>query len=127
MIFKNLVKCEKGSIIVELGLLLPLLVAITYGFIMFTNVIRTDIILQVAAREGAREYAVTNDINKAKNSAILQLKMGGVDIDIINIESENIDKKRIIKVNKNISFYIPFAGQYDIRLKKGAVFYEENN
>lgn len=122
----RLFKCEKGSVIVELGLLVPLLAAITYGFIMFTNVVRTDIILQVAAREGAREYSVSNSSNKAINAAKLQIEMGEIDVDSVTITPKSKDKERIVAVNKTMTFYIPFAGPYNIELQKGAVFYDDH-
>lgn len=127
---KKLIKCEKGSIIIELGIFLPLLLSLVVGYMMFINAIRSDIVLQIAAREGAREYAATHSIVRAKEAATLQVELAGMDIsDIVIDTKERInsygEKERIVVVKRPMGFHVPFVGDMDITLQRGAMFYAE--
>lgn len=51
------VKDEKGSVIIEFALTLPLILVLVFGYIFYMKGVETHIIMQTAAREGARAYA----------------------------------------------------------------------
>ncbi len=72
MLIKKILTDEKGSAWVELAVLLPLLLMIVFGYLSYTNAIRDDLVLQMAAREGAREYSTSNSRNSRK--AIFSIK-----------------------------------------------------
>lgn len=130
MLIKKILTDEKGSAWVELAVLLPLLLMIVFGYLSYTNAIRDDLVLQMAAREGAREYSTSNSISKTKSVAKDILKSGGIQPDLIIIETKEIVRsakeiERIVTVKKPVKFYIPAIGEYDISLKRGAMFYAE--
>lgn len=64
---KKLCKEEKGSAITEFALTLPLVLLLVFGYIFFMNGVKIHIIMQTAAREGARAYA--NPMWEGDNSA----------------------------------------------------------
>lgn len=52
---------EGGAALVEFAIVLPLLVMLVFGIIEFGRAYNAQISLTHAAREGAREYAITQD------------------------------------------------------------------
>jgi Flp pilus assembly protein TadG len=53
---------ERGAAMVEFAIVLPLLVTLVFGIIEFGRAYNAQISLTHAAREGAREYAITQDV-----------------------------------------------------------------
>lgn len=118
---QNLRKCEKGSVIVELAILTLVLASLALGFNYYANAIRKDIILQIAAREGARTYATTLSSGEAISAAYSEL--GEVDGATVTSFIDGYD--RGVTAETSLSFYIPLAGDYNINLEKTSVFHVE--
>lgn len=118
---KTIYKDEKGSVIVELAVLTLVLAALALGFNYFANAIRKDIILQIAAREGARTYATTQSAARAMDMASSELE--GIENVVVTSFSHGSD--RGVRASTTLSFYIPLAGDYDLTLEKAAVFHVE--
>lgn len=124
---KQLIKNDDGTVIVEVAFAVLIMSALFIGYVMYSNAMRYQLVMTMAAREGAREYMVTykkyNDINKSKEDAIAktksELKLGGVE----NTEISIVEKG--IEVRKPMAFYIPIADKHLINLKAGAEFHEE--
>lgn len=117
-------KDKRGSsVLFELAVLLPLMIMIFYGFTIFTNALATDLALKTAAREGAREYAITKDENKGKNRANAELNSSK--ITGATVVSFKEGEARGIKVSKKIGVNIPFVGLYGPRLEGVGLFVEE--
>ena len=64
---------QTGAAMVEFAIILPLLVMLLFGIIEFGRAFNANISLTHAAREGVREYAITQDAaagtTAAKNAA----------------------------------------------------------
>lgn len=62
-------KSQRGSILIELVFVCILLMTFVLGTIEVINIFRANIYIQKIAREGAREAAITNDIEAGKRMA----------------------------------------------------------
>lgn len=62
-------KRERGAALVEFAIVLPLLVTLVFGIIEFGRAYNAQISLTHAAREGIREYAITQDADEGKLAA----------------------------------------------------------
>jgi Flp pilus assembly protein TadG len=60
---------DRGAIVVEFALILPLLLILLFGIIEFGRAYNTQIALQGAAREGARALALGNSATDAVNAS----------------------------------------------------------
>jgi len=63
------VKGERGAAMVEFAIILPLLIIVVFGIIEFGRAYNTKITLTHAAREGVREYALTQNSTDGQNAA----------------------------------------------------------
>lgn len=117
-------KDQRGSsVLFELAFLIPVLVMIFYGYTMFTNALAIDIALKTAAREGAREYAITNVANKGVQKA--QTELSASRISGASVEPFTEGKARGIRVRKKYVITVPFAGTYGPTLEGVGIFIEE--
>lgn len=66
---KRLFKSEKGSIMIELVFTCLILVVLMLCAVEVINIIRADIYIYKIAREGAREAAITKDLDAGDNMA----------------------------------------------------------
>lgn len=62
----NKIRKNSGQSIVEMALILPILVLIVFGGIDFGRVVNAYLVVTEATREGARQFAVEHDVDKAK-------------------------------------------------------------
>lgn len=62
-------KRERGAVAVEFALVAPVLLALVAGIVEFSHTYNLQISVTQAAREAAREMAITNDQGKAKAAA----------------------------------------------------------
>ncbi len=60
---------ERGQALIEMALVLPLLIFLMMGMATFGIAINSKIAVSGAAREAAREYAVSKDAGKMRNRA----------------------------------------------------------
>jgi len=120
----KLFKDQRGSaVMIELAIMLPIMIMLFYGFTMFTNILSADIAIKTAAREGAREYAITNVASKGvakANAELSSSKVSGV-----SIEPFTEGDGRGIRITKKMGFTIPFAGTYGPTLEGVGIFVEE--
>ncbi len=63
-------KSEKGAALVEFAIVAPLLLLLVFGIIEFGRAYNAQNTLTHAAREGAREYAITQDPVAGEAAAI---------------------------------------------------------
>ncbi|MHB1127559.1 MAG: TadE/TadG family type IV pilus assembly protein [Bacillota bacterium] len=110
--FTKVIKDENGSAIVEVAVIFPLIIMLVAGFIVLSQAVRIDTVLEVAAREGAREFSVTHDLGRATERAKNELDIGGVDPEkaTISVTSNGFDRKVLVEFPFPI--YIPFAGHW---------------
>ncbi len=117
---------QRGSALVEVAIMLPIIMMLVFGFIQFTTAIRINTVLQMAAREGARKYAVTENKTAAMQKTKDELKLGGINPSDTDIFVTDDNGRRVI-VEMPIPIYIPFAGGKNYKIKGDAVFHTENN
>jgi len=115
-------KNNKGSATIETAVMFLLLIMLLTGFIYFINGVTVYSVLQVAAREGAREYSLSDSESKAIKKVKMELKSGGIDPKDVNISTKKIGNERQMTVDTDYNFYIPIAGSYDLKLQGGATF-----
>lgn len=117
-------KNERGSaVIFELAVLLPIMIMVFYGYTMFTNALAIDLAIKTAAREGAREYAITGNANEGINKAndeLIASKVSGA-----TVTSFEEGEGRGIRVVKLYGLYIPFVGEVGPDLNGVGIFIEE--
>lgn len=98
---------KKGAAMVETAIALPILVMIVFGFLYFTMIIKDTLVIQTAAREGARHHAVYHDPLGAVAAAEEELSRGQVD-DAVITPTFGHDYLGV-KVEKDVVLSIPFA------------------
>lgn len=103
----NILKKTKGAALVEVAIALPILVMIVFGFIYFTIIIKETLVIQTAAREGARHHAVYHDPVGAVNTAEAELKRGLVSG--ARAKATYGHNYRGVRVEKDITLSIPFS------------------
>jgi Flp pilus assembly protein TadG len=59
---------ERGAVMVELAIILPVLLMLLVGIMEFGKYYSTKVSLQAAAREGARELALGHDLTAINNA-----------------------------------------------------------
>lgn len=63
-------RSDRGAALVEAAIVLPVLVLLVFGLVEFGRAYNTQITLTHAAREGVREYAITQDLAAGEAVAI---------------------------------------------------------
>ncbi|MHB1126966.1 MAG: TadE/TadG family type IV pilus assembly protein [Bacillota bacterium] len=135
----KVLKGERGSAIVEVAVMFPLILMLVAGFIMLSQAVRISTVLEVAAREGAREFSVTHDTVRAATKAKNELSIGGIDPDKATITVSTNGSDREVVVELSFPIYIPFAGYWTgskfttqqgsaakpLTLRGSAVFHDE--
>lgn len=115
----NFIKNERGaSEIVETIFALQLILMLVFGMIFFIMTARDDVILESAARSGAREYGITGSEEDALIKAYDELKLGGAKGNVY-FEGDTL------VVSRGVGFSVPFVGNYNFGIKKRSLFYEE--
>jgi hypothetical protein len=97
---------DRGAIIVEFALIVPILLMLLIGIVNFGVAYNTQIAVQGAAREGARALALGNSAVDAVNAS------GG---DAISVSSQSgcpdgdFDAYATVSTSKDFTFGIPFV------------------
>lgn len=92
---------EKGQAIVEFALILPILIMLILGMIEFGWLLNGKITLNSAAREGAREMAVTQNRANAIKRVDDAIKGSGLENIVVTFNDDNI-KDTIVTVNAKL-------------------------
>ncbi len=121
---RKIFKDEKGSTIVEVAVLLPLLIGLFIFSIYFIEITRSATMMEVATTEGARTYAITGDKNLAiqKASQIIDnsISLIGGDRPKVYLEDNNIYSERNI-----YNFSIAGFDIHAFKIKQGREFVKE--
>jgi Flp pilus assembly protein TadG len=97
---------DRGAIVVEFALILPILLILLFGIIEFGRAYNTQISLQGAAREGARALALGNSATDAVNAA------SGVAIKVSSMSScpdGDSEAFATVTTSADFTFSIPFV------------------
>ncbi|MBO8160677.1 MAG: pilus assembly protein [Thermosipho sp. (in: Bacteria)] len=124
---KYFIKDAKGSAIVEVSIMLPIVLALVFGSIMFIQAQRTQIVLDMAAREAARDFAKTDSVSRAILKAEEELRIGGIDPDKTRITPIRNGYERQVKIEISYPLMIPFVGKIDPKLTGHSTFHVESS
>ena len=97
---------DRGAIIVEFALIVPILLMVLVGIVNFGVAYNTQITLQGAAREGARALALGNSAVAAVNAS------GGVAISVssqTSCRAGDSNAYATVITSKDFTFSIPFV------------------
>lgn len=121
---RKFISDEKGSAITEFALTLPLVVLLVFGYIFYMNGVETHIIMQTAAREGARAYAnpIYGVDMKSYAMAVSDRELEENNIKGSNITAYAEGLDRIVKIEKPYSTRFPLK---NFTLKAYSVFHSE--
>lgn len=120
-LIKKLIRDEKGNAIIETAVAIPMLLGLFMGLVFFTNAMRYKLVINMAAKEGARTYQVTmgnriKTINKTNEELTLgRVEGASVDIDVFGT----------VKVVKPYGFYIPLYDKHLLNIKGEHLFMDE--
>ncbi len=118
-IIRKFFKDNKGNTIVEVAIMLPILLGFFMGLVFFITAYRTQTIMNMAVKEGARTYAICQDDVMAKEKTKEELKLGYVkDADVV------VDGNKVM-ISKSIGFYLPVFNKYIFELQANSEFFEE--
>lgn len=99
-------KSRRGVSIVESAFMIPILMSLIFGAIEFGMMLHMRHTMLVAAREAARELAVTGgSIAQAQQTAIDMLPGGELDFDVVASQPAPDDLNRDV----NVEISVPFA------------------
>ncbi len=121
-IIKKIIKDNKGSAIIEMGIMMPLFLMLVFGYIFMVNVVRTDITIQTAVREGARLYSISHSANEAIEKTIKELKNNNIKTNDVIITPIIDGNKRGIVAKKYL--YVPIP-KIKFPIERGAIFHVE--
>lgn len=121
-IIKKFIKDEKGNVLIETSVAIPMLMGLFMGLVFFTNAMRYQLVISMAAKEGAREYQVSggND-SMAINRTQQELSLGYVSDADVSIEGKTV------KVVKPYGFYVPLSNRYLLNIQSSYEFRTEIN
>lgn len=127
MLILKLLKDRKGSAVIETAVMLIIITMFTVGYLYFMQAIKINTVLQVAAREGARTYAITDSAAKARAKVEEELRIGGIDSRYVTIQTKSVGSERQVFVSLRRKTRIPFAGVYDYLLQGAASYRRERS
>ncbi len=123
-IIEKFILNEKGSVIVELALTLPLILLLVFGYIFYMKGVETHLIMQTAAREGARAYA--NPIYGIEMSSYAK-GVASRELSINNIKGATVTSF-VDGMGRGVSIEKPYAVRFPMNqyiLKTSYVFHAE--
>ena len=102
---------ELGSAVVEFALVLPLVLVVVLGLVQVGLVVRDRLLLEAAARAGARAAAHQPDPDAAKSAALAAAP--GLDPALANVETSRAGSRGdpvTVRVTYDEPFRIPLIG-----------------
>lgn len=117
---------EHGSASVEFAAVLPLVLIALLLVVQVALVVAEQLVLQHAAREGAREAAVWNDDARARDAAI---RAGNLDSDRTRIEvspsQREVGSPVTVTVHYRVPLVVPYVARFlpeDVTLTATSVY-----
>lgn len=102
---------DRGAVMVEFALILPLLLMLVIGIIQFGFALNAQVAIQAAAREGARVAAVGGDGMAAAEDSLGEMpQVADFAVDPIDPCSSSVDDDDVVvRVSAQYPFSIPFV------------------
>lgn len=113
---RNLLKDDRGSVIVETASAIVLIMLVFLTGIYFLTAYRTKIVMEMAAKEGARQQQVSHSISNTHR----ELALGNISGVSVTSTANGV------LLTKKIDITMPIIGDYLFNLKASAEFRKEN-
>lgn len=113
---RNILKDDRGSVIVETSSAIVLIMLVFLTGIYFLTAYRTKIVMEMAAKEGARQYQVSHSISNTYK----ELELGNISGVSVTSTANGV------LLTKKIDITMPIIGEYLFNLKASAKFRKEN-
>ena len=103
---------DRGAVLVETVLVLPILIVLIFGMVEFGRVFNAQLQVNHAAREAARSYGITGDFTGATNRAndattlTIVVTNTGPACDPLAFSGDAVE----ITVNTDVAISVPFFG-----------------
>jgi Flp pilus assembly protein TadG len=102
------VEHDRGAVMVELALVLPLLIILLVGIFDFGQFYNGQIAIQAAAREGARALALGEDSAAVEQAVKDAADDQTIEVDQSGCDPSDPDKPATVTVTGSYTFTIPF-------------------
>ena len=120
--FKRLLEDKRGNTMPEVAVAIIILSAVFMTGTYMITAVRHNLVMEMAAKEGARALAVSNSITTGEQMAKNELKIGNVSANV------TIDKSlNKVTVSKHYGFYVPLLDTYMFNLNASAAAHKEEN
>lgn len=114
--FKQFILNDKGSAIIEIPLAIILIMTVFLGGVYFISAYRDKIVMEMATKEGSRQYQITHSTAYAYQ----ELQIGNVSNATVTASGNGV------KITKNIAITMPILGNYSFGLNTSANYHIEN-
>lgn len=114
--FKQFIKNDKGNAIIETPLAIILIMTVFLGGVYFLTAYRDKIVMEMATKEGSRQYQITHSTSYAYQ----ELQIGNVSNATVTASGNGVI------ITKNINITMPIVGNYLFGLKTSANYHTEN-
>lgn len=121
---KKIKNNQKGAALVETAITLPMIVMLVFGMLYYAQIIKDSLVMQTAAREGARNYAVYYDRQEAVNIARKELANGKVEADVYII---NKPPDKGMGIQKDVVLSVPFTEVHIFTLRNEVILHREDH
>ncbi|GMR02699.1 MAG: hypothetical protein BMS9Abin20_1045 [Acidimicrobiia bacterium] len=111
---------ERGTVVVEFALVLPLVLALLLGLVEVAVVARSEIQLMYAAREGARAAAASPDTARAVQAAKTALGPAGERAQISVVRPSSVGAMATVTIRLRHRVAAPLFGGFPIELAASA-------
>lgn len=113
---------ERGQAAVELALVLPLVVVLALVLLQVALVLRDQVLVIHAAREGAREAAVSEDPTVVRRAVLASAELGSERLEVEASGREGPGSRVKVEVRYSAPTELPLVGRLvgDVRLSGSA-------
>ncbi len=112
---------DRGATMAEAALILPVLVLLLFGTVEFSRAFNAKNTLNQAAREGVREYALTQDFDAGSSAAIGAATSLDADALAVSATACSVGDPTALTVTYPFAYDIPFFGAHSLTLSSTAV------
>ncbi|HEX6328346.1 MAG TPA: TadE/TadG family type IV pilus assembly protein [Jiangellaceae bacterium] len=113
-------RADRGAVMVELALVLPVLLMLLVGIIEFGRAYNLQLTLQSAAREGAREAALGRELGEVETAVRDSARPHLLDAGAVDLSQATCpevgDAQAVVEVTETFTFGIPFVDLADVDL-----------
>ena len=112
---------ESGdSDIIDTAVALVLILGLFFAFFIYSTAAREKVVMNYSAKEGARAYMISKNVDDGIDTAKDYLRIGGVS------KYDNVSEgENSIRIEKRLGIYVPFFQESEVTLVSEVEFHEE--